>query len=195
MTWALISGGNGFYRDMLDLSGATFHDYAIRHRIAYALMDITCSWDKVDALIQTLQRYEGAIWIDADAVIVDSRHDIREELGDKPFGWVIHDVSEGKIPNFGVVVMTRNAVPFLQDMLTLKDKYEHHGWWEQAAAMELMGYTSEVRTPPFEAAQLPLAWNVLFDRTPCEHPYIVHASGALPPAFRLRAMREALARL
>ena len=196
--WAMVSGGDGYFQSMLEVARPHSLAYAEKWGMEYVEVPVTCSWDKVGFLLAYLDRYDGAFWLDADAVIVDDTFDIRRHLRDNAFGWVVHPI-EGGVPNFGVVVMTKAARPFLMAMLARRGRYEDHPWWEQAAAMELMGYDPSPRAGKryvggsiFKAAELPLSWNVLFDRTPCAFPRIIHASGRHAPEVRIEAMKEAV---
>jgi len=90
----------------------------------------------------------------------------------------------------GVVVMRQPARSILSQLLRMQERYRHHPWWEQGAAMELFGYDEHPLQATYLASGttsrtllmdnvLPLKWNVLFDRTPIKgRPYILHASGA-----------------
>src|SRR6185369_8291765 len=84
----------------------TFRAYADRH--GYELVTSTeadparpPAWAKVATLREVLEEFDLAVWIDADAVIVDGRDDIAADL--EP-GQQLGLVRHGDVPNTGVMV-------------------------------------------------------------------------------------------
>lgn len=88
-----------------------------------------------------LQFYDTVIWVDCDAIICNPGPDIRNSLvGEYPMYLVNQEW--GNIPNTGVWVLKRN--PKTKEILNKiwkNTKFLDHPWWEQAALMDLMGYT------------------------------------------------------
>lgn len=105
------------------------------------------SWEKISCIEKALDLgYDFVLWIDADAMVVDTGQDIRSAIGEagsareKDFFLTRHAMGGGKSPNLGVVLV-RNSEParkILGDMWNMK-KYENHRWWEQAAFLEYFG--------------------------------------------------------
>jgi hypothetical protein len=213
---ALCSIGSGPHEALLEISRPTFEAYARRH--GYELITSKTSdparppaWAKVPLLREALESYELVLWIDADAVIVDGRDDIAEELAaDRFLGLVRH--GEQQVPNTGVMLWRAGdrAVELLER--TWRDtRFVHHPWWENAALLHALGYDlptalepgwrRRLRRPrPFRLARpspllagvqfLPLEWNsVYLDRAP--EPRIVHCVG-VPVEQRARDMAAAL---
>jgi hypothetical protein len=99
-------------------------------------------WSKVALLREVLGSFELALWIDADAVVVDPRRDIADELrADSFLALVEHRFDGHRMPNAGVLVL-RSGAPsdaFLEGVWGAT-RYLHHPWWEQAAVLEALGY-------------------------------------------------------
>jgi len=99
------------------------------------------SWMKVPALIGALEKFDRVVWIDADVVI--SRHDdnIFDEVSEFSVQAVVpHETPCGTVPNCGVWVVK----PEMRETLTaawMCERHINHYWWEQAAMLELMGYS------------------------------------------------------
>jgi len=81
----LLSIGAGPHEALLEISRPTFSENARRH--GYELQTSTqadpdrpAPWSKVSALRAALETADLALWIDADAVIVDPSRDIADEL-------------------------------------------------------------------------------------------------------------------
>jgi hypothetical protein len=183
--WVVISGAGGAHRELLDITQPFNKAWASYWRMDYLeLAEMRVSWDKVQAIWDALSSYSGGvIWIDADAMVVSLDHDIRHDAPAN-WNWVVHPV-EGGVPNCGVLVVRPEADRFLIRLLNIRGSYEAHPWWEQGAAMYLLGYEprpggiTKARAPQIDPGvhEMPLNWNVLVDRTPCDDPWIIHASG------------------
>ena len=209
MRRALCSIGAGPHAPLLDVSEPTFRAYAQRH--GYELITAReadparpPAWAKVAMLREVLERVDLALWIDADAVIVDGSEDIAAELApDTQLGLVRH----GEVPNTGVMVW--RAGEFARSLLARTweaKRFVHHPWWENAALLAALGYTvprfnrldrllnrrlSPPAQPPPHVQFLPPEWNWAYlARVP--NPRIVHCVG-VPVAQRLADMQAALA--
>jgi len=210
---ALCSIGAGPHAALLDVSEPTFRAYADRH--GYELITTRDAdpvrppaWAKVAMLRDVLERCELAVWIDADAVIVDDRDDIAADLApDKQLGLVRH----GEVPNTGVMVW--RAGDFAQSLLAdmwANTRRIHHPWWENAALVDALGYDvprfsrlerllpgrprpcRPARPSSYLAATQFLApeWNWAY-LSRVENPRIVHCVG-VPVEQRLADMQAAV---
>jgi galactosyl transferase GMA12/MNN10 family len=204
---ALCSLGAGPHTALLDISEPTFRAYADRH--GYELVTARDAdptrppaWTKVTMLRETLERFELAVWIDADAVVVDGCDDIADELHPgKQLGLVRH----GDVPNTGVMVW--RSGDFAQSLLAEiwgNRRRIDHPWWENAALLDALGYPvpSFSRLPRLRRRPrpsryvagvqfLPPEWNWTY-LARVENPRIVHCVG-VPVEQRREDMQAALA--
>ena len=97
---------------------------------------------------------------------------------------VRHHTDDGEVPNTDVWLCRKPMIPILEEVWGMT-KWLMHGWWEQAALLELMGYT--VYAPCRELGNptdlynktyfLDNGWNVhKWDKPQPEHPRIQHAT-------------------
>lgn len=199
----ILTGATGPHEHLLALARPTFQKYAQRWDMDYEETplghDYPPAWHKIPAIRQALDHYDTVVWLDADCIIVDGSENITE-VAKGSLSWV-HHVLDGMIyPNFGVVVIrkTPQMKHFLDDVWDMREKYRNHPWWEQAAAMELMGWDPcwpgcqwKAHTKySFYSSHLHPRWNVLVGRTEAKNPAILHASG-MSMAERLNVMRSA----
>jgi glycosyl transferase family (putative galactosyltransferase) len=210
MRKVLCSIGAGPHAALLDVSEPTFRAYADAH--GYELVTTReadparpPAWAKVALLRELLDTYDLALWIDADAVIVDGREDIAAELRpDAQLGLVRH----GDVPNTGVMVWrSGDFARSLLDRMWAAKRFLNHPWWENAALLDALGYdvprfnrldrvlrrrTRPRRSSPFLAGVQFLApeWNWAY-LARVDNPRIVHCVG-VPVDQRLRDMQAAL---
>ena len=148
MTRVIASLGCGPQEALLRLSARTFTPYAERH--GYALDLSTTSpdasrpapWGKIVILRRLVQEHELVVWIDADAMIVDGRLDIGDELAaDRLMALATHRIGSTAMPNTGVWVLRGGdeAVALL-DRIWEQDDLVDHRWWENSAVCRLLGY-------------------------------------------------------
>jgi galactosyl transferase GMA12/MNN10 family len=174
---ALVSLGCGPQEHLLRLASRSFGPYARRHGYDLHLhADVVdrsrpAPWSKIPILRELVDSYETVVWVDADAVIVDGRVDIAEELVPDRFLYLAeHVVRSGPRPNTGVMMLRggRKAAAFLDAVWAL-DKYTEHRWWENAAVCELLGYDVD---PPRRLGSTPWReqtqfisgrWNWIYD--------------------------------
>jgi hypothetical protein len=101
------------------------------------------SWGKVRLLRGLLDRYDIVLWLDADAIILDSSVDPADLLGADDYQGLVklHQFGQA-FPTCGVWLLrsTPKAKAFL-DAIWLKEEYVHDRYWEQAAALDLLGYS------------------------------------------------------
>jgi Methyltransferase domain/galactosyl transferase GMA12/MNN10 family len=201
----LLTAGVGPYEPLLALALPSFAEYAERH--GYELVcgdgseagDRPAAWAKVPLLRRALARAELALWIDADAVVVDMADDIAGMLRPRAFQALVkHRTGQGRCPNTGVWLLRSGATSaaFL-DSVWASTSYIEHPWWENAAACAALGYEvgppcRPVRDSRYEAATtwLSTEWNSIA-AAPADRPRIVHQAG-LPLEQRLEAMRQLL---
>jgi hypothetical protein len=210
MRKALCSIGAGPHAALLAVSAPTFRAYGARH--GYEVVTSReadpgrpPAWAKIAMLRDVLEAFDLALWIDADAVIVDGREDIAADLdADKQFGLVRH----GEVPNTGV--MLRRSGDYARSLLDVtwaNTRYLDHPWWENAALLDALGYAvprfsrlerlmrrrRRARRPSRWSAGLqflPPEWNWSY-LARVDNPRIVHCVG-VPVEQRLRDMQAAL---
>ena len=92
-----------------------------------------------------LDEYDIAIFFGCDMVVVDGTEDFDlPPLDEWAQAMVAHNTGDGHVPNTDMWIVNQKMKPWLEKCWAL-DKYIMHGWWEQAALMELMGYEPDVR--------------------------------------------------
>lgn len=200
MTRALLSISHGEYDQLLALSGPRFSIYASKFDYdLHLLKGLTPPegrsepWNKIAHLIQMLEVYDEVLLLDCDVIVMNY----------EPFPWdeirasganhalVVHRMPlDGVVPNTGVLGVTKDALPMLQEVwdwpLTHAGEFTTAAWWDQSAYMQLTGYDARVR-PCTDAGvavaewgqyPLPQEWNVLKDNDKLMKSAIIrHASG------------------
>lgn len=164
----------GNHAELLEIGRPAIETYCERH--GYDLVvrtqqrtDLPASWEKIPLVRELLDDYPEVMWMDADAVIVDPSEDIFAALSpDRSIGIVMH-VNLSLLPNAGVLAFRSSpeAIALLDQVWATRERYRDHGWWEQAALCEALGFetigglvrlTSPTRYMP--ALQfLPVVWN------------------------------------
>lgn len=145
MSRALVTFGDGPHEELLEIAMPSFEAFADRHGYEIVIPDFEDrparpqSWWKVPALLAALDEFEEALWIDADCVIIDAADDI-EAPEEAWHAMARHETSDGLVPNCGVWLVRQPMRPFLRRIWTMTG-YMEHGWWEQAALIELLGYS------------------------------------------------------
>lgn len=136
------------HEELLNIAAPTFGAYARRHRMDCVLWsgERLCperppAWDKLVWISALLPLYEGVLWIDADAIIVDGRPDIRRELSSCSVHIVTHSYNGLHVLNTGVMALRRTAkAQSFLEAIWEQVEFVEHPWWENAAAMKLLGY-------------------------------------------------------
>lgn len=154
---AIVTCATGNHEQLLDIAMPSFRAFAKQHGWTVLRADAPDSWRapswwKVPILREALTQYGEALWLDADTVIVDTSEDLEAPDG----CWqalVEHHTGDGKVPNCGVWLVRRPMIPIF-DLLWQRRQYLHHGWWEQAALMSMMGYRVEHPAGPAEPTEL-----------------------------------------
>ena len=122
-------------------------EYARRHSYELAVSteqttDLPAPWKKIEIVRDLLDSHDEVLWIDADAIIVDTSEDIFDALGtDRGVGFVMHQASN-LLPNTGVLALrsTPTTVDLLDAVWSMRHEYTNHIWWEQAAFCRLLGF-------------------------------------------------------
>jgi hypothetical protein len=188
MSKALISFGTNKHAELLDIALPSFKAFADRHDYDLLIPEsVPCvrppAWYKIKALLATLEMYDEAIFIGADLVIVDGSDDI-EVPADYWQAMVNHHTGDGEVPNTDFWLCRKPMIPYLQQVWEMTD-YICHGWWEQAALLDLMGYNQQARPNKLREETelyqrtffLDNSWNVhKWDKPQPEHPRIQHAT-------------------
>jgi len=135
---------------VLEQALPTFVEFADRH--GYDLVSRSTSedsrgrppsWGKVRLIRQLLDSYDVVLWIDADAIILDSSVDPAGLLGPDDYQGLVllHQLGQ-EFPTCGVwlVRSTAKAKSFLEAVWE-NDTFIDDRYWEQAAALDLLGYS------------------------------------------------------
>ncbi len=143
----LMTGASGPHLEMMALTAPLLQRYAALHGADYREVPLASegrppSWGKVPALQAALgEGYQRVLWIDVDVVILNGDRSLFAEHRSGTWQLLtIHHVPIGPVPNCGVWLVTPAMLPILQ-VAWEKTQYINHGWWEQAAVMEEMGFT------------------------------------------------------
>jgi predicted O-methyltransferase YrrM len=157
------------------------------------------SWAKVPLLRRALAQFDLALWIDADAAVVDGEADIADELKPGAFQALVeHRTPQGDCPNAGVWLLRScpTSDAFLDVVWGSTDVIDHP-WWETAAACTALGYELEptcwrTRDSEFLPGTQWLAtdWNSI-PQDRAAHPRIAHFPGE-PLHDRAAALRAAV---
>jgi hypothetical protein len=143
MSKAIITFGTGAHAELLSIARPSYQAFAKRHGYDYFEADRIGhqrppAWYKVTCLIELLKSYDVAAFFGADLVVVDGREDFPLD-GDWWQAMVVHNTKCGMVPNDDMWIVNQNMIQLLEKVWAL-DKYLNHGWWEQAALLDVMGY-------------------------------------------------------
>ena len=142
---AIVSFGIGKHQELLEIALPSFKAFSDRHG-----WDLYCCdeigkarpapWYKIQALLDLLKmpEYNEVLFLGADTVIVDGRDDLTAP-DDKWQALVEHHTGDGCVPNTDVWLCRKPMIPILEEIWSM-EQWLMHGWWEQAALLELMGY-------------------------------------------------------
>jgi len=154
----ICSLATGRHRQMLAETAPCLLAYARRHGwdavISCELLepDRPASWSKIKLASDLIGKYNFVFWVDADAVIVDLDRDILEEAQDDGDFWLAR---HGPKADLGVTwlnagVFVARSSQFTRDLLDAiwrSERLIDHNWWENAALLDVLGYSLE---PPFQ---------------------------------------------
>lgn len=168
---ALTTFGFGAHAAMLRIAVPTFSAYAARH--GYDLFvparppedfDRPASWAKVVAIESLFDvGYDEVLWLDCDVVVRRHDKDIAEDCDERPMHMVVHETSDGSVPNCGVWFVRNSAAALLSQAWSRTGSRREGGWWEQAAVISLLGGdpdAEKVSVPDGPLwGRLPYEWN------------------------------------
>ena len=214
MKRALLTFGIDRCAPLLAITRPYMEAYAKRHGYRFMLGDgqndegRPPAWSKIPLLLATLETCSACLWLDADVFIAKMGKDCADDVPDwAGQGLVIHNTAQGEVPNTGVWYIKRSMRPFLQLMWEL-EVFTNHAWWEQGAAMLLMGYNVRPDSAGWAherlletrwsklTAWLPLEWNARpadycattrFHHITCSWPVRLPVLQGLASAFPLGA--------
>ena len=192
MKKAIVTFGVGGHKKLLDIARPSFKAFAKRHGYDYFEAaqvghQRPAAWYKVRCLIDLLKHYEHAIFFGCDLVVVDGREDFPLPANGWIQAMVTHHTQCGDVPNDDMWICTSAMIPWLEKVWAL-DKYLNHGWWEQAALLELMSYDPAIEHFPTHCRDLANQlyqntywlsneWNVhCWDKPQPQHVRIQHAT-------------------
>ena len=183
----------GSHKELLDLSIGKLNNYADLYgyeiSICFESLDSSrpAAWNKILHILNLMPEFDEILWIDADAIIVDTSKDISEEVSkETDLAWVYHSYGDQSHPNTGVMFIRSNLKTVnLFELANLQTDLTNHPWWDQAAIMRLMGLESI--DWPFELKEsqvkieineqkLSTEWNSI-RQAPAEKPRIRHFAG------------------
>lgn len=150
MKKVITSFGVGYHNRLLSLSIPTLYLYAKNHNydifipsdnfFTESTKQLPPSWWKIDIIEHLLSIYDQVLWIDADVMICRFEDDISQSLDtNKDFGLVVHETSDGQVPNCGVWLLNRSCLSWLSELRKFTSFERSQCWWEQAALLYLMG--------------------------------------------------------
>jgi hypothetical protein len=203
---ALVTFGSGPAAELLEMALPTFRDYAQRHGYELVIGEEPCerppAWTKIPLLQRAIETHQFVLWLDADAIILDPRDDIEAVVPQhafQAFNLYCGSPESGEAaPCTGVWAL--RAGTRARDLLAAvwaQDDLAHHPYWEQAALMRLMGWTTELpivkqHTSEWDDGTAYLAdeWNVV-PMYPQGHVRIRHRAGWEQPLRRLDMATDA----
>jgi hypothetical protein len=188
----LCTLGIGPHAELYRITRPTFERYAVMHHFDLVartepveLLGRPAAWGKLVLVRDLLERYDTVVWIDADAVIVDPRHDITTGLSPwRPVHLVWHQIGDMVVPNTGVLVVRRGRAAIrLLEAVWAHHEYIEHRWWENAALIAELGGDGdlgltqpEARRAQRRVGELDHRWNSI-PPSPASEPVIVHFAG------------------
>ena len=188
----ICSIGVGPHEELLAIGRPMLEDWATRFgydldlRTEPLAPERPAAWSKIVVMRERLETHRVAVWVDADAVVVDGRQDVGNLVSrSKPLAMVAHTYGQQTVPNLGFFAMrsTRRTKALL-DTLWSMTEYLDHKWWENAALLDLLGYDissepiSKVHQSPLDKRinWLGNEWNSI-SLDPATSPIIVHFPG------------------
>jgi hypothetical protein len=189
MSKAIVSIGAGkLHKEMLDIAFPSFQAFSKKwgwdiYRCDTVGKSRPAPWYKIEALLNLLPSYDEVLFLGADTLIVDGSQDLTApDIAIQAL--VEHHTGDGFVPNTDVWLCRKPMIPYLEKIWGM-EQWLMHGWWEQAALLELMGY--KVHQPTRYLGQptelydktyfLEHSWNVhKWDQPQPEHPRIQHST-------------------
>jgi len=158
---------------VLELAVQTFRRYASRHGYDMVIGDGESfgrppSWGKIPLLRRLLDEYDEVLWIDSDAIVLDDSVDLSSLVPPDAYQAMAQNnlPQGGRLLNSGVWLLRGERAKEFLDHVWQLDKWTNHGWWEQRAVIELLGFDEEghvVAPSPWMVGThwLDDEWNVL----------------------------------
>lgn len=150
MKKVITSFGVGYHNRLLSLAIPTFYLYAKNHGYDLFIPDdnffslqtrqLPPAWWKIDVITHLLKTYDIVLWLDADVIICRFDEDIANSLDNhNDFGLVVHETSDGQVPNSGVWLLNQSSLKWLPGLKEHSNFKRSKSWWEQAALLYMMG--------------------------------------------------------
>lgn len=182
----------GYHRQFLEATAPTLDAYARRHGWATVIssevlaIDRPPSWSKVVLVQALLDEFEFVFWVDADAIIVDIERSVLDVVDEHSDIWFARHPQDrnpdASVLNAGVILA--RSCTFTRALLSevwSAETFIHHNWWENAALLDLLGYSLEppypqLRRTPWDdrIGDLGLDWNSVPAYCESEHPAVNH---------------------
>ena len=172
----LTSFGFDTHSELLQLSIPSLYNYATKH--GYDLFIPSkeyfspetktrhYSWWKIELITKLFNSYDRILWIDADMAICDTSKDVFDDFEDNShIGMVVHEGSEGSVPNCGLWLLDKKCLEWFDDLWQYNNFRCSNGWWEQAAMIYKLGIDPDhrpIKLPleyPIPWTQLDYRWN------------------------------------
>jgi len=195
MKKVIVTLASGTHNSYLDMSRSRLIEYGEKHNYDVHVIDEVLTidrppaWSKILLIQKLLKAYDIVLWIDSDAVIIDSSTDILNEIDlDKTeLALVEHSYAEQTHPNCGVMLFrrTESVLQFLDVVWKQVDLIDHP-WWEQAAILRCLGIDSEAlpigpgnipSRPLIDVKFLDKKWNAIRQDYPRDNVKIRHFAG------------------
>lgn len=171
MKKVITSFGVGEHSTLLSLAIPTFYLYAHNHNYDVFIPSDSFfneqtrtmhpSWWKIDVIEHLLQTYDKVLWLDADIILCRFDKDIIDELDNSSdFGLVVHETSDGQVPNCGVWLLNKSSLKWLSTLKQYNHFLRSQCWWEQAALLHLLGINPD-DNPIVLPSTYNISWNQL----------------------------------
>jgi hypothetical protein len=199
----LCTAAVGRHMELFEVTGPALERYAaaygyelvvLHHRLTKVRPP---AWDKVVLLHSLVAESDLVVWIDCDALVLESAPDVAGALDPNRFLHLVeHRTGRNRIPNTGVLALQGGdrSLQFL-DQVWRQRRFVHDRWWENAAVNHLLGYRDLGAVRPVAPSRwrgrvgfLDRAWNSIPD-DPSTNPHIVHFPG-VSLDVRLRELRR-----
>ncbi|MEX0677441.1 MAG: class I SAM-dependent methyltransferase [Pirellulales bacterium] len=185
----LIQLATGQHRELLENTRAHHRSYAQRHGLDYCYAESNpaapkrAGWGKISLILSAMRAgYERIVWLDADAVILDTNVNLAE-LTDQGIGMVKHP--NPLHWNSGVVIVVRSSATEKFFEAVHREPENTSAWMEQLAINSLAERT--------EFAGLLVELAAAYNTTPgavTSHSPVVIAAHGLPHCERRRLIAE-----
>jgi galactosyl transferase GMA12/MNN10 family len=205
----ICSLATGTHRLLLAESAPTLMAYGKKHGWDVVISSETLtsrppSWAKISLVRELLSAYPMALWVDADALFVDLDRDIVEECSANEDIWFARHPQNydpnSTVLNAGIILARSSSfTESLFEAVWNAEAFIDHNWWENAALLDLLGYSLE---PPYAKLRqtewdsrigtLDLAWNSVPGYCESDNPAINHHARSDHDSFdrRIAGMRS-----